>query len=116
MFVRVFQMLPLYIIIAIVAFALYMYIAYRQSPNRAKEILIKIFSYAFSIISIILSLSCIYTILDKNTFAFEIAASMLLVSLVTLGIVGICRYIFLKNNPKYKIPRSKASFKSRFMR
>ena len=42
---RLYRIIPLVIVLAIIAFAVYFVVSYRSSPNRAKEVLIKSFTW-----------------------------------------------------------------------
>ena len=102
--------LPLVIILAILAIALYFFLSWRKSPARAKEISIKVFLVLCSVIAIAFALISIYALIDGNMAVLELAASCAAVGIVGLIITLICRYFFRKHNPHYKWePTAKAT-------
>ncbi len=101
--------LPLMIALVILAVVIYFVIAWRRTPARAKEILIKVFTVLCSAIAIFFALASIYALVDQNTPVFELAVSCAVVGLVGLGVTLVCRYFFKKHNPHYKHgPNAKA--------
>ena len=107
MIARLYRIIPLILILVVVAFAIYFIVSYRSSPNRAKEVLIKAFVWLTGILSSFFALASIYALIERNYFALDIAASFLAVTLGALGIVLICRAVFLKHHPHYRRKPSK---------
>lgn len=102
MVARLSRIIPLLIILAIVAAIVYLVATWRYSPNKAKEILIKAFTWFTGVLSIALAIICIYVLLDGNRAVLELTASFLATSLVALGITRICHAVFVHHHPKYK--------------
>ena len=67
MIARLSRIVPLLILLAVVAGVVYLVVAYRHSPNRAKEILIKLFTALTGALSVFFPVS--YTHLTLPTKA-----------------------------------------------
>lgn len=93
--------IPLVILLVVLAVVIYFFIAWRRSPLRAKEILIKVFTVLCSAIAIFFALVSIYAVVDNNTPVLELAASCAVVGVVGLIITLICRHFFRKHHPHY---------------
>lgn len=94
--------LPLAIALVVLAVAIYFVIAWRRSPARAKEVLIKVFTVLCSAIAVFFALASVYAVVDNNTPVLELALSFMGVGIVGLGITLVCRHFFRKHNPHYK--------------
>lgn len=112
-FARIFRSLPLVILLIIVAVAVYFIVVYRSSPNRAKEVLIRLFTGIGIALTAFFSLACLYALLEHNDTAFDFALGFLVVAILTLVIARVCRAVFLKHNPKYRKKATKATKKRR---
>lgn len=108
MIARLSRIVPLLIVLAVVAAIVYLVVAYRHSPNRAKEILIKLFTVITGALSAFFLLVCAYAWLEHNEPVFDLAFSFLLTALIGLAITRICRAVFLRHNPAYRIKPTKA--------
>lgn len=108
MIARLSRIIPLIIILAIVAAIVYLVATWRYSPNKAKEILIRVFTWFTGILSAALALICVYVLLDGNWAVFELTAGFLATALIALGITGICRAVFVHHHPNYKKKAQKA--------
>ena len=93
--------IPLLIVLVLIAVGIYLFVSWRKSPMRAKEVLIKVFVVLCSALSIFFLLVTLYAIVDGNTPVTELAASCLLVSLVGLLVTFICRHRFKVHHPHY---------------
>lgn len=107
-FARILRSLPLVILLVVLAVVVYFVVMYRSSPNRAKEVLIRMFTTVGLVLFGFFLLVCIYAFAENNTTAFDFAAGFLVVSLITLAIARICRAVFIKHNPKYKKKATKS--------
>ncbi len=110
---RLYRIIPLVIVLAIIALAVYFVVSYRSSPNRAKEVLIKSFTWLTGILSGFFALASLYALLERNYFALDIMASFLAVTLIALGIVLVCKAVFLKHHPQYRKKPMKTEKKRR---
>lgn len=102
MFIRLFRALPLLVVLAVLAGIVYVFVSWRRSPARAKEILIKVFTVINGALSIFFALASLYAWGDGNPDVLELFLSFLVVAVVALAIARICRAVFLKHNPSYK--------------
>lgn len=108
MFVRLYRIIPFLLILAAVAGVVYLVVAARRSPTRAKEVLIKVFVALTTALSAFFAVVSLYAWLEHNDSVFDLAFSFCLASLVCLGITLLCRARFLKNNPHYRKKPKKA--------
>lgn len=108
MIARLYRIIPLVIVLALIALVVYFVVSYRSSPNRAKEVLIKSFTWLTGVLSGFFALASLYALLERNYFALDIMASFLAVTLIALGIVLVCRAVFLKHHPQYRKKPMKA--------
>jgi hypothetical protein len=95
-------MLPLIIALAVLAALVYVVAAALSSPPRAKEILIKLFTFITSLLSVLFGLFSLYALFEHNLAVLDLAASFLIVALVALVAIRIANRVFLKHNPAYK--------------
>ena len=108
--VRLARALPLVLALAVLAAVLYVAISWTRSPNRAKEILIKLFTVLSAVLSVIFGLACAYALFEDNVAVLELAAAFLGVSMLTLLITRLCRQRFIRNHPNYAIPAHRTWF------
>ncbi len=102
MFVRLFRAIPLLIALAVLAGVIYIVVAWKASPTRAKEILIKAFTIINGVLTGFFALASLYAVADKNPDVFELFVTFLIVAVIALVITLICRAVFLRHNPNYK--------------
>ena len=112
---RLGRMVPMIIVLAILAIVIYFVVQWKSSPSRAKEILIKVFTWITIAISIFFGIVTLYAGAEGNMAVLDLSVSCLIVTLVALGITRWCNHVFLKHNPHYKAKRNvKAKTKRRF--
>lgn len=109
MIARLSRIVPLLIVLAVIAAIVYLVATYRYSPSRAKEILIKMFTVLTGVLSGFFLLVCAYAWLEHNEAVFDLAFSFLLTTLVGLVVTRICRAVFLRHHPAYRIPAAKTT-------
>ena len=102
MIARLSRIVPLLIVLAVIAGIVYLVAAWRYSPNRAKEILIKLFTWVTGIISGFFAFASIYALIERNVAVLELTATFLGAALIGLIVTRICRAVFVRNHPKYK--------------
>lgn len=78
MFARLSRIVPMLIVLAVVAAIVYIVAAWRYSPNRAKELLIRIFTAITGAVSAFFLLVCAYAWLERNGAVFDLSFSFLL--------------------------------------
>lgn len=96
---RLLQSLPLVIFLVILAVVVYFVVSWLRSPERAKEVLIRLFTVLNLVLSALFLLATLYAWFEWNVPVLELTVSFLVVSLVALAITRICRWRFVKNNP-----------------
>ena len=99
--VRLYRIIPLLILLAVIAAVVYVIMSFRYSSDRAKATLITLFTWLCAILSIIFALGTIYALFEHNNTVIELAGSFLATTLVGLGITRICNHVFRKNHPHY---------------
>ena len=99
---RLYRIIPLIIILAIVALIIYAVASWRYTPARAKEILIALFTWLNVGLTGFFALVMLYAVLEGNYFVAEFFAWFVGTTLVALLITYICKRIFLKHNPHYQ--------------
>ncbi len=102
MFARLTRMLPLVVLLLVLALVVYLVLAYKYSPNRAKEILIKLFLLLTSILMGFFGLVGLYSWFESNKGVFELALGFFLVAFVGFVITLVCRMVFLARHPQYR--------------
>lgn len=102
MFARLSRIIPLIIVLAVVAAIVYLVATWRYSPNKAKEILIRVFTWFTGVLSAAFAVICGYVWLDGNMDVLELAAGFLITSLVALGATRICHAVFVHHHPHWK--------------
>ena len=99
--IRLYRIIPLLILLAVVAGVVYVIMSFRYSSDRAKATLITVFTWLCSILSLFFVLATVYAIFEHNDTVIELAGSFLATTLVGLGITRICNHVFKKNHPHY---------------
>lgn len=100
MFARLSRIVPMLIVLAVVAAIVYIVAAWRYSPNRAKELLIRIFTAITGAVSAFFLLVCAYAWLERNGAVFDLSFSFLLTALIGLAVTRICRAVFCATTPR----------------
>lgn len=109
MIARLSRIVPLLLVLAVVALIVYLVAQYKYSPNRAKEILIKGFTWLTGILSGFFAFVCGYALLERNEPVLDLALSFLATALIGLIITRICRAVFVRHHPGWgKKPTAKA--------
>lgn len=108
MIARLSRVVPLLLVLAVVALVVYLVVAWRYSPNRGKEILIRLFTGLTGVLSGFFLLVCLYAWFEGNEAVLDLGVSFLITALVGLVITRICREVFLRHNPAYRIKPQKA--------
>lgn len=106
--VRIVRMIPLLLFLAVLAAGVYLYVSYRQSPLRAKEVLIKMFTWVNGALTVFFGLATLYAVFESNTPVFDLAFSFMLAALLGLAITLFCRWRFIKHHPLYKFKAADA--------
>ena len=99
--IRLYRIIPLLIVLAIVAAAVYVIMSFRYSSDRAKATLITVFTWLTAVLSVFFALGTLYAIFEGNDTVIELAGSFLATTLVGLAITRLCNRVFKKNHPHY---------------
>ena len=114
MIARLSRIIPLLLILAVVAGIVYLVATFKYSPSRAKEILIKMFTWLTSVLSVFFLLVTLYALFESNGAVIELGASFLATALIGLAITRVCNAVFLKHHPDYRHKPMKATKELRF--
>lgn len=109
--VRLSRTIPLIILMAVLAAVIYLVVTYRHSPARAKEVLIKVFTWLNGVIVGFFGLVALYALFEANEAVLDLAACFAAVGIIGLGVTLWCKHVFLRNNPSYRKKPMKASTK-----
>lgn len=99
--IRLYRIIPLLILMAVVAAVVYVIMSFRYSSDRAKATLITVFTWLTIVLSVFFALATLYALFEDNGTVIELAGSCLATTLVGLGITRLCNHIFKKNHPHY---------------
>ncbi|MBR3182556.1 MAG: guanylate cyclase [Eggerthellaceae bacterium] len=99
--IRLYRILPLLVLMAVVAVVVYLIMSFRYSSDKAKAVLIKVFTWLCIVLSVAFGIVTIYALFEQNQPVIELAGSCLLVSVIGLVITRICNHVFRKNHPHY---------------
>ena len=99
--IRLYRILPLLVIMAVVAVVVYLIMSFRYSSDKAKAVLIKVFTWLCIVLSVVFGIITIYALFEQNQPVIELAGSCLAVTLIGLVITRICNWVFRKNHPHY---------------
>ena len=99
--IRLYRILPLLAVMALVAVVVYLIMSFRYSSEKAKAVLIKVFTWMCAILSVAFGIITLYAAFEQNQPVIELAGSCLAVTLIGLVVTRICNYIFKKNHPRY---------------
>lgn len=114
MIVRLYRIIPLLLVLAVIAGVVYVVVSFKRSPSRAKEVLIGVFTWLTIILSAFFLLVTLYALFEGNDAVFDLAASFLATTLIGLAITRICNAVFLKHHPDYRHKPMKATKELRF--
>lgn len=99
---RLYRVLPLIVIFAIIAVAVFVFMSWRYTTARAKEALIQVFTILGIVSSAFFLLATLYALLEGNSFVTDFFLTCLIFTLIVLGIALLCHWRFLKKNPNYR--------------
>jgi len=107
--IRLYRILPLLVLLAIVAAVVYVIMSFRYSSDRAKATLIKVFTWLCAILSGAFAVVTCYALFEQNQAVVELSASCLAVTVIGLVVTRICNHVFKKNHPHYGEDVAKAT-------
>ena len=100
--VRISRLIPVLLVMAGAAVALYYAIAFQRSRTQAKLILIKVSTIVNGVLSGIFALISLYALGEKNLPVFELFASCFALFFIALVVTRICNAVFLRKHPVFK--------------
>ena len=107
--IRLYRILPLLVVMAVVAVVVYLIMSFRYSSDKAKAILIKVFTWLCGILSIAFAIITVYALFEQNQPVIELFGSCVAVTLIGLVVTRICNAVFRKNHPLYGESVAKAT-------
>lgn len=107
--IRLYRIIPLLVVLAVIAAAVYVIMSFRYSSERAKDTLIRVFTWLTAALSVVFALGTLYAVFEQNQTVIELAGSFLATTLIGLGITRICNHVFRKNHPHYGEQVAKAT-------
>ena len=99
--IRLYRILPLLVLLAVVAAVVYLIMSFRYSSDKAKATLIKVFTWLCAILSVAFGVITLYALFEQNQPVIELVGSCLAVTLIGLAITRVCNHVFKKNHPHY---------------
>jgi hypothetical protein len=99
--VRLYRILPLLIVLAVLALLIYAVVSATHSSTKAKEVLIRVFTVVCAAITVFFGIFTLYALFESNTAVLELAGSCAAVGAIGLIVVIICKHNFIKHNPNY---------------
>ena len=108
--IRLYRILPLLVLLAVIAVVVYLIMSFRYSSDKAKAVLIKVFTWLCAILSIAFALVTVYALFEQNVPVIELTGSCLAVTVIGLVITRICNAVFRKNHPHYGEQVTQATF------
>lgn len=114
LFIRLTRIVPFLIFLALLAGVVYLVALFKYSPPRAKEILIRLFTWLMGIFTGFFGLATLYALLEQNMWVFDLMVSFFITALIGLVVTRACNYAFLKHHPEYKKKPQRATTKHRF--
>ena len=107
--IRLYRILPLLLVLAAIAVIVYFVMSWRTSPTRAKEVLIRVFTWVTIVVSVFFGIVTLYAVFEQNVPVIELAGSCLAVGLIGLLITRICNHVFRKHHPNFRVVAGKAT-------
>ena len=107
--IRLYRILPLILVLAVIAIVAYFVLTWRYSSNKAKEVLIRVFTWITAIVSVFFGIVTLYAAFEQNVPVIELAGSCLAVGLIGLLITRICNRVFRKRHPNFRVVTEKAT-------
>ena len=111
---RLSRIVPLLLFLAVVAAVIYLVVSAKRSPERAKEVLIKVFTVINGGITAFFVLVALYAWFESNSAIFDLAFWFAVAGLIGLGTTYWAKWRFLKNHPHYRMKPMRATIKEHF--
>lgn len=98
--------LPLVVVLVLVAAVVYLVVASVRSPNRAKELLIRVFTVLTAFLTVFFCAATAYAWLESNLYVMELTGACAGVSAAAFVITRLCRRRYLRRHPEAKNARN----------
>lgn len=102
MVARLSRIIPLLLVLAFIAGVVYLVVTFRYSASKAKEVLLRAFTWLTGSLSAAFLLLALYALGERNEAVFELWASFFATAAIGLAITRICHAVFIRNHPHYK--------------
>ena len=99
--IRLYRILPLLVVLAVVAVVVYLIMSFRYSSDKAKATLIKVFTWLCAVLSVAFGIITLYALFEQNQPVVELTGSCLAVTLIGLVVTRVCNHVFRKNHPYF---------------
>ena len=99
--IRLYRILPLLILLAVVAVVVYLIMSFRYSSERAKATLIRVFTWLCGVLSVVFAIITAYALFEHNQPVIELFGSCLALTAIGLVVTRICNAVFKRNHPRY---------------
>lgn len=100
-FLRLYRLLPMLAVLVVTALIIYAVVSMRSTKPNAKAAVIKFFTWAFAILSVVFAIGTIYAWAEQNTQVTELIGSFFIACLIFLGVTRICYRVFISHYPNY---------------
>ena len=89
------------VVLGVTAAIIYAVASMRSTKPQAKKAVLKFFTWAFIVLSVVFLLATLYAVLEDNLNVTELMGSFLVATLIFLGITQICYGVFIKHYPNF---------------
>ena len=100
-FIRLYRLVPMLAVLVVTAIIIYFVVSMRSTKPNAKAAVLKFFTWAFIITSVVFAIGTVYAWAEGNTQVTELIGSFCVACLIFLGITRICYRVFISHYPNY---------------
>lgn len=111
---RLYRVVPIMLALAAIAVVVYLVVSRLRTPARAKEVLVKLFTWLCSALAVFFGAVAAYAVSEGNEPVFDLAVGFALVGLLGLGVTRLCNAVFIRNHPNYRSKPQKAKVERRW--
>jgi fatty acid desaturase len=111
--VRLVRSLPLVIALALLGVVVYLLVSWLRSPDRAKQVLIRLFHVLNAALTALFLLGVAYALGEGNLFVADLNAGFAAVTAVGLAITLLCRWRYLAHRPELRRQRAERAERRR---
>ena len=99
--IRLIRALPLVVALAVLAVRVYALVSAFRSPDRAKEVLIRLFAVLTGVLTALFCLASAYAVFEGNQPVLDLFGAFAAVSALALGVVSLCAWRFARTHPDF---------------